>query len=134
MNECIFSGRLTAVPQLKQTPSGISVCSFTLAVDRSRKKDQENETDFLSMVVWRQKAEFIARWFDKGSKINVITSARTRKYDKDGQTHYITEFVVNEAEFADSRKSGGEESVKPQNQNELSEYEDLNINSDNLPF
>lgn len=134
MNKCIFIGRLTTDPQLKQTASGVPVCAFTLAVDRPKQKDKDRETDFLSMVAWRQKAEFIARWLKKGSKVVIESAARARKYEKDGQTHYVTEFVVNEVEFAESRAAAQGGARPEQTEQENGGFMDVDGNPDDLPF
>lgn len=139
MNKCIFMGRLTADPQLKQTANGVAVCAFALAVDRPKQKDKDREADFFNMIAWRQKAEFIARWLHKGSKVLIDASARTRKYDKDGQTHYITEFVVNDVEFAENktaqRGSGvGQNGKGKQNETEYNGFTDVDGDADDLPF
>ena len=110
MNKCIFSGRLTAEPQLRQTTAGVSVCTFTLAVNRPKQKDKEQETDFLTIVAWRSRAEFVANYLHKGNKIIVEAAARTRRYEKEGQTHYITEFYADNIEFAES---AGTQQSKP---------------------
>lgn len=132
MNKCIFSGRLTAEPQLRQTPAGVSVCTFTLAVNRPKQKDKEQETDFLTIVAWRSRAEFVARYLHKGSKIIVETEARTRRYEKEGQTHYVTEFYADNIEFAESAgtQSGksnysGAGAAQPPQQNGLGNVNDF---------
>lgn len=108
MNKCIFSGRLTADPYLRQTVNGVEICTFVLAVDGPKQKDKDSATYFLSMVAWRQKAEFIAKWLKKGSKVLIEALAHSRSYNKDGLTHYVTEFVVLNIEFAESKASRSE--------------------------
>lgn len=93
-------GRLTADPQLSTTPNGVSVCKFNLAVNRRFKNaNGEYDTDFISCAAWRQTAEFISNNFGKGRLIGVIGSLQSRTYEKDGQTHYVTEVIVDEAYF-----------------------------------
>lgn len=110
LNKVILCGRLTADPELKTTPSGISVVSFTLAVNRRfRSNDNNNQpqADFISVVAWRQTAEFIARYFKKGSSLCVTGYIQTRKWtDQQGQNRYATEVVVDDAMFVDSRGEG----------------------------
>ena len=110
LNKVVLAGRITADPELKQTTSGVSVLSFTIAVNRrfSRNEQGEQQTDFISMVAWRQTAEFISKYFRKGSAICVTGSIQTRKWqDNQGQNRYATEVVVDEAMFVDSRNESG---------------------------
>ena len=96
-NKAVLLGRLTADPELKQTVSGISVTSFTLAVDRRYKNGEEPQADFIPIVCWRQTAEFVSRYFRRGSPILVCGSIQVRKWtDKDGQNRYATEVVADE--------------------------------------
>lgn len=104
LNKVILGGRLTQDIELKQTPSGVSVCSFSIAVNRRTGKDQEQKTDFIDCTAWRQTAEFIARYFRKGSSICVSGSIQKRSWqDQNGQNRYATEVVVDEAMFVDSK-------------------------------
>lgn len=105
MNKVILLGRLTKSPELKTTTSGVNVCSFTVAVNRRFAKEGQQTADFINCVAWRQTAEFICKYFDKGRMIAVVGSIITGKYDKDGQTHYTTDVNVDEAYFADSKNS-----------------------------
>ena len=113
LNKVILCGRLCAEPELKQTPSGVSVLSFSLAVNRrfqSKGNDgqQSNQADFISVVAWRQTADFIARYFHKGSALCVTGSLQTRTWqDQNGQKRYATEVVVDEAMFVDSKNESG---------------------------
>ncbi|MBE6627359.1 MAG: single-stranded DNA-binding protein [Ruminococcaceae bacterium] len=113
LNKVILCGRLTADPELKQTASGIAVVSFTLAVNRryqSKSADgaQAQQADFISVVAWRQTAEFISRYFKKGSALCVTGSIQTRSWqDQQGQKRYATEVVADEAMFVDSKNEGG---------------------------
>lgn len=100
MNKVILLGRLTRDPELRTTPSGVSVTSFSIAVTRRFQKDQ---ADFINCVAWRQTAEFISKYFSKGSMISVVGSLQTGRYEKDGQTHYTTDVVVDEVHFTGSR-------------------------------
>ena len=114
LNKVVLCGRLTADPELKQTQSGIAVVTFTLAVNRrfqSRSNDnaaQAQQADFISVVAWRQTAEFISKYFKKGSALCVTGSIQTRSWqDQQGQRRYATEVVVDEAMFVDSRNESG---------------------------
>ena len=104
-NKVILGGRLTADPELKTTQSGTTVTTFSVAVNRKVAKDQEQKTDFITCVAWRQTAEFIARYFRKGSCICVTGSLQQRQWqDKDGNKRYATEVIVDEANFVDGKR------------------------------
>ena len=109
LNKVILCGRLTADPELKQTGTGISVVSFSLAVNRryqskSTEGTQAQQTDFINVVAWRQTAEFISRYFRKGSALCITGSIQTRTWqDQQGQKRYATEVVADEAMFVDSK-------------------------------
>ena len=112
LNKVVLCGRLTADPELKQTASGIAVVSFTLAVNRryQSKNDgaQAQQADFISVVAWRQTAEFISRYFRKGSALCITGSIQTRTWqDQQGQKRYATEVVADEAMFVDSKNENG---------------------------
>jgi single-strand DNA-binding protein len=111
MNSVILMGRLTSSPELRQTQSGISVCRFTLAVNRKVKnKNGEYDADFISCIAWRQTAEFVSKYFSKGSMIAVSGSLRTGKYqDKNHSdvTHYTTDVYVDNVEFTGEKKQQG---------------------------
>lgn len=108
MNKAILMGRLTRDPELRQTPSGISVASFSIAVNRRFAKEGSQDTDFINCVAWRQTGEFISRYFHKGSMIAVIGSIQTRSWDgQDGKRQYATEVVVDEAYFTGSKAETG---------------------------
>ena len=102
-------GRLTADPELRQTPNGVSVVSFSVAVDRNfGGRDGNRQTDFINCVAWRQTAEFIAKYFAKGRMIALEGSIQTRNYeDKSGNKRTAVEVVVDAAYFADSKPAGG---------------------------
>ena len=114
LNKVILGGRLTADPELKQTPSGVPVVSFGLAVNRryqSKTADgapAQAQVDFINIVAWRQTAEFISRYFRKGSAICIVGSIQTRSWqDQQGQKRYATEVVADEAMFVDSKNESG---------------------------
>lgn len=100
----IMGGRFTADPELKTTQSGTFVTSFTIAVNRRTKEGAEAKTDFFSCTAWRQTAEFITKFFRKGSSIVLVGSNQNRSFKgSDGVERVVTELVVDEAFFADSR-------------------------------
>ena len=96
-----LSGRLTADPELKTTHSGISNCRICIAVNRPYQKDKEQEADFINVVAWRQTAEFICKYFQKGSPITVIGSMRNNNYtDSNGVKHYTMDVQADNVGFA----------------------------------
>ena len=105
MNKVILMGRLTHEPELKQTPSGVSVASLSIAVNRRFAKEGKQDADFINCVAWRQTGEFISRYFHKGSMIAVVGSIQTRSWDgADGKRQYATEVVVDEAYFTGEKR------------------------------
>lgn len=107
MNKAILMGRLTRDPELKKTTNQISVATFSIAVDRKYKNQNgEKQTDFFNCVAWRNTAEFIAKYFHKGSKILVTGEIQNRSHDdKDGVKRYVTEIIVDDGEFCESKQS-----------------------------
>ena len=107
MNKAILVGRLTKDPELKTTGSGVSVCSFTIAVNRRFKNAEGNyDADFINCVAWRQQAEFLSRYFTKGRMVGICGSIQTRNYERDGQRVYVTEVVADEINFVESKSQG----------------------------
>ncbi len=113
MNKSILIGRLTRDPEIKTTSSQVAVCSFTIAVDRKFKSaNGDREADFISCVAWRQTAEFIAKYFRKGSKICVDGSLQSRSWDDaEGKRRSVIEVVVDQAEFVEAKDSSAQ--VRP---------------------
>ena len=109
LNKAILVGRLVADPELRTTPTGANVCSFTIAIDRPyQSKGAEKKSDFLNIVAWRQTAEFVSRFFQKGRPIGVEGSIQTRDYvGKDGVKRYVTEIIADHCFFVDSKSSAG---------------------------
>lgn len=106
MNQVILIGRFTRDPDVRYTNDGMAVCRFSLAVDRRTQKDGTRETDFISCVAFKNQAEFIGKYFFKGSKAAVIGRIQTGNYtDKDGKKVYTTDVLIHEIEFADSKKN-----------------------------
>lgn len=105
-NHIILGGRLTADPELKTTPSGIAVTTFTVAVNRrfGGKSGEKSQADFFNVTAWRQTAEFITKFFRKASSICVVGSIQTRTWtDQNGQKRYATEIVADEVYFVDAK-------------------------------
>lgn len=103
LNKVIIGGRLTADPELKTTASGVSVTTFTVAVSRRNAKEGAEQADFFNVTAWRGTSEFITKYFRKGSSVCIVGELQNRSWEKDGQKHYATEIVANEAYFVDSK-------------------------------
>ena len=104
-NKVILIGNMTADPELKQTASGLSVCSFSIAVNRRFAKPEQGQqnVDFINVVAWRQNAEFVCRYFKKGNPILICGQLQTRTWsDNQGQKRYATEVQVDEVSFVAS--------------------------------
>jgi len=117
LNKVVLCGRLTADPELRQTNSGIAVVRFTLAVNRRATRNADGtqgqpQADFISVVAWRERAEFISRYFRKGSALCITGSIQTSSWqDQQGQKRYATEVVADEAMFVDSKNESGNASA-----------------------
>ena len=143
LNKVILGGRLTADPELKTTSSGISVVTFSIAVNRRFSKDsaQQNETDFFNVTAWRQTADFVSRYFRKGSSICVCGTLQNRNWtDQQGQKHYRTDIVADEVMFVDSRSDspaaadfGGAATAFSSPAGATSKFEEIKTDDD-LPF
>jgi single-strand DNA-binding protein len=109
LNVAVLLGRFTADPELRHTPNGISVTSFTIAVDRSyTPKGKEKQTDFIDIVAWRGTADFCAKYFSKGQLIAVQGSIQTRKYtDREGNKRTAFEVVADNVHFAEPKRNDG---------------------------
>lgn len=132
MNRAILIGRLTKEPELKATASGVSVCTFTLAVDR-RFKQEGPEADFIPVVVWRAQAENCAKYLHKGSQASVCGSIQTRSYDdKNGNKVYTTEVNAEEVQFLSKGNNEAESgSVSPHNE---FESQMMPVEDEDVPF
>lgn len=122
MNKVILMGRLTRDPEMRQSQQGTSVVSFSLAVDRRFAREGQQQADFINCVAWSRLAEFICKYFQKGSMIAVSGRLQSRTYDdKDGRRQYVTEVVVEDAYFTGSRSetntSGGRSDYNQSNNN-----------------
>lgn len=115
LNCAVIMGRLTADPELRTTPNGISVTSFSVAVDRGyAKAGEERQTDFINVVAWRGTAEFVSRYFRKGSMIAVQGAIQTRNYeDRNGNKRTAFEIVADNVSFCGSKSESGTASARP---------------------
>ncbi len=110
MNKVILIGNLTRDPELTETPSGVAVCRFSIAVSRDyANADGTRETDFFNITVWRGRAENCGKYLKKGNKVAVIGSLQNRSYeDKDGIKRNVTDVVANEVEFLTPKSAQGD--------------------------
>lgn len=135
-NLVVLTGRLTAAPEIKTTPSGKSVCSFTIAVDRGY--GDNKETDFITCVAWEKTAEFISKYFNKGSEIGIEGSIQTRKWtDKNGNSRTAFEIRVSNTQFIGGKKEQTENAPDPMMQfaQNNAEFIDIGTVTDSdLPF
>ena len=132
MNRVYLIGNLTRDPELATTTSGVSVCRFSLAVQRRfSNAEGEREADFFNVVVWRAQGENCHKYLKKGSKCAVVGSLQNRSYDaNDGTKRTITEIVADEVEFLTTKSAA--DSDRPADRKEVSELEP--IDDDSLPF
>jgi single-strand DNA-binding protein len=144
-NKVIIGGRLTADPELKTTNSGVSVASFSVAVNRrfGNKNGEEQQADFINVTAWRQQAELVTRYFKKGSSICVVGSIQTRNWtDNDGNKRYATDVVADEVVFVDSKGENGAQNAPagsprtyiPDAYTTQPVMEEIDLEDETLPF
>ena len=125
LNNVVLMGRLTKDPELKQTPQGVSVAQFSLAVDRNYAKGEGKQTDFINIIAWRNTADFVSKYFTKGQLVAVRGRLQTRTWqDQSGQKRYATDVVADEVFFAESKSKTDENPI----------MEGFSVSDDNLPF
>ena len=109
MNKAILIGNLTRDPEVRTTPSGVNVCSFSIAVNRRRANQQgERETDFFNIIAWRSLGDLCGKYLSKGRKVCVTGEIQNRSYDgKDGVKRYVTEIIADDVEFLTPREGSG---------------------------
>lgn len=148
LNCAVIMGRLTADPELRTTPNGISVTSFSVAVDRSyQRAGEDRQTDFINVVAWRNTAEFVSRYFRKGSMIAVQGSIQTRNYeDRNGNKRTAFEIVADNVSFCGSKSESGTSGAAPVRQaapaapapsfstGSADDFDDLSSDEELLPF
>ena len=136
MNSVILTGRLTKEPELKTTQSNISVCSFTLAVDKQYKDENgDKQADFISCVAWRVTAELIVKYKHKGDLIGVQGKLSTRQYETENGMKYVTEVVCDQVEFLESKRTEVKEEKKEEpEQDEFYETSKKLAQEEDLPF
>lgn len=139
INNAVIMGRICEDLELRTTTSGISVTSFTVAVDRRfQKQGEEKQTDFLTVVCWESTAEFVSRYFHKGSMIAVQGSIQTRNYeDKNGSKRTAVEIVADNVSFCGAKADNGGNATNntpaPTNATQA-DFEAIDDYDDNLPF
>ncbi len=138
-NLVVLTGRLTADPELKTTPNGTSVTTFSIAVDRRYRSGEERQTDFINIVAWRASAEFITKYFKKGSLIGIEGSIQTRRYqDKNGNNRTAFEVVANNVQFVESKRdssSMADDTPASFSNADSNDFADLgDATDDDLPF
>lgn len=134
LNRVVLVGRLTKDVDLKYTPNGVPVASFTLAVNRTFTNQQgEREADFINVVVWRKPAENAANYLSKGSLAGVDGRLQTRSYEgQDGKRVYVTEVVADSVQFLEPKKQGGGQQRDPGDP--FQDGEPVDMSSEDLPF
>ena len=137
MNKVILVGNLTRDPELSETPSGVAVCRFSIAVSRDYANNEGNrETDFFNITVWRGRAENCGKYLKKGNKVAVVGSLQTRSYeDKDGIKRNVTDIVASEVEFLTPRNASADSESEAGTVSTRREPPQLEAIDDNqLPF
>ena len=134
LNKQITQGRLTATPELKVTPSGKQVCSFTIASDEDiKREDGTRDTDFIDCVAWGARAEFVSKYLVKGRMVIVEGRPKPRTYkDKNETTHKVTELRVDAVYFADSKKDTDQSTEAPY-ASDTGDFVEMSTDED-LPF
>ena len=138
MNNVQLIGRLTADPELKHTQSGTACTRFNVAVDRRVKQGEEKQTDFITIVAWQQRAEFICKYFSKGQRIALTGSIRTGSYtDRDGNKRNTFEVWAENVEFCESKAEKAQNQSQNQQQQKNETLPDVSMEYDmnaDLPF
>ena len=134
INRVVLMGRLTADPELRQTPNGISVASFSVAINRNySSKSGERQTDFINIVAWRQTADFVCRYFQKGSMIALDGSIQTRNYtDKNGNKRTAFEVVAENVSFCGGKadtSDRGTPAVEIPRVDQITQYSRKNVDA-----
>lgn len=139
MNKCIEIGRIATDIEMRTTQSGISVATFKIAVNRRAKNAQGgHDADFIPVVVWRQSADFLKQYGNKGDRVAVCGTVQTRSYDaQDGTKRYVTEINAEEVELlGGNRNSGSGSGEQPHAQNTMQQqgFVEVDDDGDSLPF
>lgn len=136
MNRCLFSGFVGKEPTIRESQNGMKIARISLAVKRGYKKDNEPDTDWVSIIAFDKKGEFVEKYIKKGSRVIVETHLVNGSYtNKDGQKVYTTDFIIDNIEFAESKATSGE--VKGKQEEAPTDDGFVNVDSDideSLPF
>ena len=137
-NLVVLTGRLTADPELRYTANNTPVTSFSIAVSRRYKAGEEAQADFINIVAWRQTAEFVTKYFQKGSMIGIEGSIQTRRYvDKEtGKNRTAFEVIANNVQFVESKRDGGAAADAPASFTNATagDFTAMAADDDDLPF
>lgn len=141
LNKVMLIGHLGRDPEMRMTQSGVPVTSFSIATNESYKGQDGNlvdRTEWHNIVAWRKPAEILNEYLKKGSKVYIEGKLQTRNYEKEGQKHYVTEIVVNDFMFLDSRGEGGGKGGAPAQADAPASYDQTDSpageKDDDLPF
>lgn len=127
MNKIFLCGYLTKEPEVRYTKTGKALARCTIAISRFARKGEKPETDFFNLEAWEKTAEFIGRYFNKGSKILIVGRLQNNIYEKDGVKHYAEKIVVEEVEFASSKSEKKADEPKD-------EWDGSSVDDDDMPF
>lgn len=135
LNKVVLMGRLVRDPELRNTPAGVSVASFTVAVERSYvAQGEERQADFINIVAWRNTADFVAKYFTKGQLIALSGRLQVRSWDdlKTGQKRYATDVVADEVFFAGKKENGTNSAAV--SESPVQGFTEADMNDADLPF
>lgn len=123
MNSVFLIGRLTSIPELRYTPTNIAVCKISIAINRPKREDGTHETDFIDVIIWRNQAENVCKYLDKGSLVSIEGKLQTHNYeDKEGKKRHSMEVVATNVQFLEPKKK---EEVKTEVQQEEDPFADF---------
>jgi single-strand DNA-binding protein len=134
LNNAVIMGRICNDLDVRKTQSGVSVCRFAVAVDRSYKQGEERQTDFIDVLAWRGTADFVGKYFSKGQMIAVQGSIQTGSYEKDGITRRTFEIVAENVSFCGSKSESNGASETPSFSNADTDDFVSSVDDDELPF
>jgi single stranded DNA-binding protein (ssb) len=135
INRVVLVGRLTKDPELRKTQSGLSVTSFTVAVNRRKQEDKPQEADFIGCVAWNRSADFITQYGRKGALVGIEGRIQTRTYDDaSGKKVYVTEVVCDSVQLLESKRDNDKALEEVSMDYVIEEAPTLDISSDDLPF
>lgn len=135
-NLVVLTGRLTADPELKTTPNGTNVTTFSIAVERRYRSGEERQTDFINIVAWQKTAEFITKYFKKGNLIGIEGSIQTRRYqDKNGNNRNAFEVIANNVQFVESKRDSQPSDGASFSNADVNDFAEMDaVDDSDLPF